>query len=121
LLHRRDGGDGAEFEHGLGILQSQRWRAAAAAAHAAGRIAAREHDKEVGAHGVDRILDALLRAVANGQHQNHRPDADHHAEHGQKSAQPVAVHGAPGFAQHGAHHVGISRWWASAASETGPS
>jgi hypothetical protein len=101
-VHRRDGIDAVELGDGLGVGDVERRRAAAAAAHPARRGVAGEDDEDVAAHRADGLRHGVLRALADGHHQHHGADADHHAEHGEEGAQAVGAHGPPGFAQHGA-------------------
>ena len=51
----------------------------------------------------------VLRALADGHHDHHGTDADHHAEHGQRRAQAVGAHRQPGFAEHRIHHARLRR------------
>ena len=56
---------------------------AGAAARTPGGEGAGKHDEEVAAHGGHRLLHGELGALADGHHDDHGADADHHAEHGQ--------------------------------------
>jgi len=51
---------------------------------AARRRRAGEHDQEIRAHRRELLLDALLRALADRDHGDHRRDADDHAERRQE-------------------------------------
>jgi hypothetical protein len=74
--------DAVEFGDRLAVGHRQRRPAGRRCAHRP-LVGAGEDDEQVGAHGADRLLDGELRALADGHHEHHGADADHHAEHGQ--------------------------------------
>ena len=72
------------------IRHRQRGGAAEAGADAArGQRAGQDHD-DVGAEALDLLADRLAGAVAHGDHDDQRGDADEHAEHGERRAHLVA-------------------------------
>ena len=70
-----------------GVVVRERRGRAAAKPHAALRDVARHHDQEVGAEAADLGHYLLAGAAADGDHRDHRRDADDDAEHGQRAAQ----------------------------------
>ncbi len=63
-----------------------------------------QYDEQIAAQRRDGLLDQDLRALSDGQHQDHRAHADHHAQHGEEGAQLVGGHRLPGFAEQVADH-----------------
>ena len=57
------------------------------------KAAARKNFDGVGADGADVLQNLQPRALAERHHRNHRSNADDDAQHGQKGAQAVRVHG----------------------------
>lgn len=66
------------------IGDGERAGAAEAGADAAGADGARQDHNDVGAEALDLLADRLTRAVANGDHDDERRDADEYAEHGER-------------------------------------
>ena len=75
--------------HRIGVVLGDRQLRARALARAAHREVAGQDDDEVGAQALDLVLDARLRAGADGDHRDHRAHADDDAEHRQRGAQLV--------------------------------
>ena len=61
-----------------------------------GLVAAGEDDDEVGADRRELLGDVAARAFAERGEEDHRPDADRHADQAEHGAQPVAEQGAQG-------------------------
>ena len=87
--------------HRIGVVLGDRQLRTRALARAAHREVAGQHDDEVGAQALDLVLDARLRAGADGDHRDHRAHADDDAEHRQRGAQLVDAQGGQRDAQRG--------------------
>src|SRR6185503_9554367 len=74
---------------GAHVLVCEVLRLSARAAQALIAQVRRRHRDEVRAERQDRVLHLLRRAVADGDHRDHRRDADDHTEHRQRGPQLV--------------------------------
>src|SRR4029077_401236 len=86
--------DGVDVGHGQALARAETLR------NAAGASGVRRVDEDdVGAEGLDLVVDLHARAVADRDQQDHGGDADEDPEHGQRAAQPVGQQAAEGDAQ----------------------
>ena len=72
------------------VRDRERAGAAEAGADAAGGRRARQDHDDIGAEALDLLAHRLVGALADGDHDDERGDADEHAEHGQRRAHLVA-------------------------------
>src|SRR5712692_5639995 len=76
--------DGVDVGHGQGLAGAETLRDAARAPGVR-----RVDEDDVGAEGLDLVVDLHARAVADRDQQDHRRDPDEYPEHGQRAAEPV--------------------------------
>src|SRR4029079_4231093 len=74
----------------LHVVPGQRLPRPRAAGGAEAALRAVRQVEDIGAQALEHVLDRLLRALAHGDHRDHRADAEHDAEHGQRCAHLVA-------------------------------